>query len=181
MPHATSDLTLENILLGLIGDQPQHGYALFQRIQGSQDLSRIWHVKRSKLYYLLEQLEDKGYLSSRMERTPSYPDRKIYHLTEAGKSEFRDWVNSPVESGRHMRIAFLSRLYFALQSGKGEALDLIGKQEARCQTWKESLQDELGSLSSPDFLARQVYQFRIGQVEAMLRWLESCKAEIQSD
>ena len=57
MAKKSSAHTLEYILLGLIREQPDHGYALFERLRNTKELSLIWQVKRSKLYYLLDKLE----------------------------------------------------------------------------------------------------------------------------
>ncbi|MFO7942919.1 MAG: PadR family transcriptional regulator [Anaerolineales bacterium] len=175
MARSHSDLTLENILLGLLQDQPQHGYALYKRVQESPELSRIWQVKRSKLYYLLEKLEEKDLLSSSLKASSSHPDRKIYHLTERGRREFETWMKTPVKSGRHMRIAFLSRLLFALEAGETQALTLIQRQFTRCQAWLDNLETQLSELEDPDFFSCQIFKFRMGQVQAMLNWLEDCK------
>lgn len=179
MTRTMSELTLENILLGLLREQPRHGYALFKRVESSPELSRIWHIKRSKLYYLLERLEEKGYLSSHLERVPSQPDRKMYTITEEGEQAFEAWVRSPVKSGRHMRIAFLSRLYFALEEGESLALELVADQTQRCRSWKENLEEQLRGMETSDFITQQIFHFRIGQVEAMLDWLRECQHEIE--
>ncbi len=174
MSDAENELTLEYILLGILWEQPLHGYALFQKLKENRELSRIWQVKRSKMYYLLEKLEEKGLLSSELVKTPSHPDRKMYRLTTRGQREYQSWVCSPVESGRHMRIAFLSRLYFALREGEEQALALIERQITLSESWIESLENQLNALQDPDFITQEIFQFRIGQVGAMLDWLRSC-------
>ncbi|MFO8035596.1 MAG: PadR family transcriptional regulator [Anaerolineales bacterium] len=173
-----NELTLEYILLGLLQGQPLHGYALYRKLRQEQELSRIWQVKRSKMYYLLEKLEEKNLLTSEFVHNPSRPDRKMYRVTEKGQREYRSWMKSPVESGRHMRIAFLSRLFFAVREGEDRALALVDKQISLCRSWKESLESQLGDLQDPDFITRQIFHFRIGQVQAMLDWLRSCQEGI---
>jgi DNA-binding PadR family transcriptional regulator len=178
MSSEHNELTLEYILLGLLQGQPLHGYALYRKIKENHELSRIWQVKRSKMYYLLEKLEEKGLLDSELVQSPSHPDRKMYRVTNQGQREYRSWMEAPVESGRHMRIAFLSRLFFALREGEDQALALIEKQLTRCQSWLESLENQLGALQDPDFITRQIFRFRIGQIQAMLDWLRACQEGI---
>lgn len=74
-----------------------------------------------------------------------------------------------------MRIAFLSRLFFALEAGESQALTLIEGQFTRCQAWLDSLETQLSELEDPDFFTCQIFKFRMGQVQAMLNWLEDCK------
>lgn len=178
MTEDTTQLTLEYILLGLIREQPLHGYALFKKVQATPELSLIWHVKRSKLYYLLEKLESEGFLEMEVSEDESYPDRKMYHLTGKGEQVFQQWIRSPVKSGRHVRVAFLSKLYFAHRQSRREAVQLIRDQLETCQAWLSSLTDQLASEPDADFISRQVFAFRIGQVEAMITWLERCQEEL---
>jgi PadR family transcriptional regulator, regulatory protein AphA len=178
MVEKHQSITLEYILLGLLRDQPDHGYALFERVQQIPELSLIWQVKRSKLYYLLDKLAGEDLLSVSIRSQESTPDRKIYRLTKQGESAFQSWLGEPVLVSRYVRIAFLSKLYFALQAGRPTALDLIDRQLAVCQGWLESLQQEADQIPEQEFISIQVYLFRIGQITAMISWLRNCRKNI---
>ena len=178
MAETEPGLTLEYILLGLLREQPDHGYALFERVQSTPELSLIWQVKRSKLYYLLEKLADEGLLSSQVEQGEGYPDRKIYHLTESGRDAFQRWLLEPVSVSRYVRIAFLSKLYFALQMERNVPQGLIASQLAVCQRWLEDLERQEAEVPAGDFISRQVFRFRIGQISAMISWLKECRDQI---
>lgn len=178
MADKNEDLTLEYILLGLLREEPRHGYALFQALSENPALSRIWHVKRSKVYYLLDSLTERDLILFRVEHHTDQPDRKVFQVTDRGRDEFLSWMVSPVASGRHVRIGFLSRLHFALREGEDYALQLIEKQKARCQSWKTNLADQLTELAAVDFITQQTFRFRIGQVDAMLKWLQECQEKI---
>lgn len=171
-------VTLEYILLGLLADSPDHGYALYEKVQGTPELSLIWQVKRSKLYYLLDKLAGEGLLTSSLFAQEGYPDRKIYQLTREGVQAFEKWLVSPVLSSRYVRIAFLSKLYFALQRETDQALALIDAQRIVCQGWLTTLKEEQDQVEEDDFISRQVYLFRIGQITATLTWLENCRGQI---
>lgn len=181
MTSKLENQTLEYILLGLLEGDPQHGYALYQKLQDARELSRIWHVKRSKVYYLLDVLADEGLLTSRVIAAEQYPDRKVFSLTDQGRKAFQSWFRSPVRTGRAMRVSFLSRLYFALRENPAEALRLINKQIEETGSWRESLSAQLHRLDTPDFISEQVFTFRIGQIQAMLDWLEECREKIQPE
>jgi DNA-binding PadR family transcriptional regulator len=178
MVKKSSAHTLEYILLGLIQEQPAHGYALFEQIRSTPELSLIWQVKRSKLYYLLEKLESEKLLLVRVSSQGPYPDRKIYQLTSPGKKALKDWMNSPVLSSRYVRLAFLSKLYFLLRNNKKGAVDLINKQREICDGWLQNLERQFQSQEKDDFITSQVFLFRIGQIKAMLEWLEKCREDI---
>jgi len=180
MTEKESSITLEYILLGLLKDNPDHGYALYEKVQNTPELSLIWQVKRSKLYYLLDKLAGEGLLSSSVLAQEDYPDRKVYQLTSQGISALQDWLTDPVLSGRHVRVAFLSKLYFALQGDQERALRLIDAQREVCLGWLSSLEEEHDQVKGDDFISRQVYQYRIGQIKATLTWLENCRDKIDN-
>lgn len=178
MAKKSSAHTLEYILLGLIKEQPAHGYALYARLRSTSELSLIWQVKRSKLYYLLDKLETEGLLSVSVSSQGPYPDRKVYQLTSRGKKTLESWMNSPVMSSRYIRLAFLSKIYFLLkENGEGTA-ELIDQQVKICQGWLQNLQRQQQSLELDDFINSQVFLFRIGQINAMLEWLGNCREQI---
>lgn len=178
MAKKSSAHTLEYILLGLIKEQPAHGYALYDRLRNTSELSLIWQVKRSKLYYLLDKLETEGLLSVSVSSQGPYPDRKVYQLTSRGKKTLESWMNSPVMSSRYIRLAFLSKIYFLLkENGEGTA-ELIDQQVKICQGWLQNLQRQQQSLELDDFINSQVFLFRIGQINAMLEWLGNCREQI---
>ena len=178
MAKKSSAHTLEYILLGMIREQPDHGYALFDRLRNNKELSLIWQVKRSKLYYLLDKLESDGLLSSTLRSQDTYPDRKIFQITSRGEDLLENWIHTPVRSSRYVRLAFLSKMYFALRENKTRAEGLIDVQIEVCESWLESLERGVRDLQKTDFISSQVYQFRLGQIKAMLTWLENCRASL---
>jgi len=178
MVKKSSAHTLEYILLGLIHKQPAHGYALYDRLRKTPELSLIWQIKRSKLYYLLDKLETEGLLSVSISSQGAYPDRKVYQLTSPGEKALENWMNSPVMSSRYIRLAFLSKLYFLLREEGGGAAELINQQIKICNSWLQNLQRQNQSLEKDNFINSQVFLFRIGQINAMLEWLENCREQI---
>jgi DNA-binding PadR family transcriptional regulator len=175
MTKKSSAHTLEYILLGLIQEDPAHGYALYEKIQQDPELSLIWQVKRSKLYYLLDKLENDGYLTFSSSKEGPYPERKIYQVTHQGSQALLDWLHTPVNSSRYIRLAFLSKLYFLIRENRQDAEEIINAQVKLCQQWVDNLEQEATKLSGREYLNSQIYQFRIGQIKAMITWLENCQ------
>jgi PadR family transcriptional regulator AphA len=179
-PRRRSPLTIEYILLGLLFHDPKHGYELHKEIKESQGLSHIWRIKPSKLYSLLDRLEIQGLLLSRSVPSEKTPARKEFQLTQEGETVFLDWIQAPVGSGRHMRLVFHARLFFAMKIGEEQAINLISVQRDECREWVESMQAQLAAFENPDFTTGQVFTYRINQVEAMLDWLDDCESHIRA-
>jgi DNA-binding PadR family transcriptional regulator len=178
MAKKSSAHTFEYILLGLIQEEPAHGYALFEKLRTTAELSLIWQVKRSKLYYLLDKLQTEGYLTSFLSKEGPYPERNVYQITNKGTEVLEQWLYSPVLSSRYVRLAFLSKLFFVIRENKDKAIELITAQIEVCQEWLSNLEDQCSTLDKDEFINAQVFQFRIGQIKAMIIWLISCQESL---
>jgi DNA-binding PadR family transcriptional regulator len=175
MSRLSSPLTTEHALLGFLRQQPMHGYEIYQRLSDPNGLGPVWRLKQSQLYALLAKLEEESYLTVTVELQDTRPPRKIFQLTEAGRAAFLAWVESPVPHGRTLRLDFLAKLYFAQREGPEIALHLIEAQRALCRSWLTAQQQEAHALSGARPYEWLVHQFRIGQIEAMLAWLDTCQ------
>jgi hypothetical protein len=51
---------------------------------------------------------------------------------------------------------------------------LLAQQRAACETWLADQREQLARADAP--YAALVLQFRIGQIESILRWLDLCEA-----
>jgi hypothetical protein len=83
-----------------------------------------------------------------------------------------------VLSSRYVRLAFLSKLFFSIRSSREAALDLTSQQITICRGWLSSLEDQSQNLDQGDYINSQIFLFRIGQIQAMLDWLENCRLTI---
>jgi DNA-binding PadR family transcriptional regulator len=163
-------VSLQPVLLGLLLTEPRHGYELFQEF--SRELGQVWRVGQSQLYAQLKQLEEAGLVSARVEEQPNRPARKVYRLTPLGRAAFEAWVHQPAPHLRHLRVEFLARLYF-FQRLSLEGLDrLVAAQKAVCREQMERFERQSPGAGDP--FARLVLEFRRGQLEAALRWLDRC-------
>ncbi|MBK8023481.1 MAG: PadR family transcriptional regulator [Chloroflexi bacterium] len=109
MPKENSPSPLP-ALLGLLMAGPKHPYELYQDFE--RELGRVWHIGQSHFYAYLKQLAANGMVVVRVEPQPNRPARHIYHLMPAGEAEFLTWLHQPTQRVRHIRLEFLSRLYF---------------------------------------------------------------------
>jgi PadR family transcriptional regulator AphA len=164
------DVSPQPVLLGLLMAEPQHGYELYQLF--SRNLGRVWELGLSKLYAQLGQLEEAGLVEAQVELQASRPARKVYHLTPEGRAVFMEWVRQPTPYLRHIRVEFLARLYFYRQLSLDGLDALVARQQAVCEDQVERF-ERLASESDNEF-RRCVLEFRRGQLEAVIRWLDRC-------
>lgn len=170
-------LSLEIALLGFLQHEPKHGYAIHQELSDPAGLGPVWQIKLSQLYALLSKLEEAKYITATTEPQDNKPPRKIFHLTEEGRNVFRAWVQSPVKHGRSLRLEFLVKLYFARLEGADMTARLLAAQRQQCRNWLAAEEAGIkGESANSHRYGRLVHQFRSGQIQAMLAWLDQCEA-----
>jgi DNA-binding PadR family transcriptional regulator len=173
-PLRRQPLTIELALLGFLLDESRHGYEIHQQLSDPAGLGLVWRVKQSHLYALLGRLEQQGFITGHQEPQDNRPPRMVFHLTASGRETFNLWVSSPVPHGRELRQEFLAKLYFAERQGANRAKRLIDRQQSACRKWRAELMDRLREAEEPGRYERLVWQFRVGQIDAMLTWLDEC-------
>lgn len=167
---------MELALLGFLRKSPQHGYQIHQLLSNPVGLGPIWRLKQSQLYALLTKLEKDGYIWGELEpQETARPPRRMYQLTAIGQAAYRDWLKSPVNVPRLMRQEFLAKYYFALLEGSEQAKALIHLQRPICQKWLKKMKAEK---VEPDSFSGSIQQYRIGQIEATLAWLDVCEQSL---
>lgn len=175
MSRVNLPLSTEYALLGFLRRQPMHGYEIHQQLSEATGLGLVWRLKQSQLYALLAKLEREGYVTTTIEYQDARPPRKIFELTEAGRKAFQDWVQRPVPQGRKLRLDFLAKLYFAQFEGPEVVARLIDRQRTACRNWLNQQVEETEALRHSQPYDWLVHQFRLGQIEAMLAWLDTCQ------
>jgi DNA-binding PadR family transcriptional regulator len=168
-------LSTEFALLGFLRRQSMHGYEIHQQLSDTTGLGLVWRLKQSQLYALLAKLEREGYVTTTVEYQDTRPPRKMFELTEAGRQAFLEWMERPVPQGRKLRLDFLAKFYFAQLEGPEVALRLIEGQRVVCRDWLRQQTEETDLLRQSWPYDWLVHKFRMGQIEAMLAWLDTCQ------
>lgn len=163
---------LENVALGLLAVAPKHGYGLYQDFETY--FGSIWKAGQTKFYVALASLQEDGYLSVTTEPQENRPARKVYHLTEKGRTAFLEWLREPVRSMRAMRVEFIAKLRFF------DLLELPGAQELidkQIEVYGQMLDEWEGEMQEDTFEAL-VYDYRLRQARAIVEWLEAARDKL---
>lgn len=87
-------MATKHVLLGLLDIKPMSGYDIRNNLRISLD--SLWTASYGQIYPALHKLAAEGLVEAVNESTGSR-ERIVYHLTDAGRQQFRDWLNQPVE------------------------------------------------------------------------------------
>lgn len=158
-------------LLGFLRSEDLHGYEIYQRFSNLPGLWEIWRIKQSRLYAMLARLESKGLIQADTIYQENRPARKVFRITEDGRTAYKAWIAQPVENGRQFRLDFLVKLFFSIQEGSGFKDQLIKGQIETCRGWLADEQQILNDMAEQQSFEAAIHDFRVGQVSAMLEWL----------
>ena len=81
LPQGTLDL----LILKTLALEPQHGWAISERIQ--QVSSEVLHVQQGSLYPALHRLERRGWIKARWGVSENNRRAKYYELTKSGQKK----------------------------------------------------------------------------------------------
>jgi transcriptional regulator len=81
LPQGTLDL----LILKTVALEPQHGWAISERIQ--QISSYVLQVQQGSLYPALHRLERRGWIKARWGASDNNRRAKFYELTRAGRKQ----------------------------------------------------------------------------------------------
>ena len=165
-----ADLPSRLSLLGLLMVRPQHGYELYQEF--NRELGRVWRIGLSQLYAQIKQLEETGLVMAQVEPQSNRPARKVYHLTSTGRKAFLEWLHQPTPYLSHIRFEFLARVYFFRLLELPGLEEFVAEQKTICRARAETLARAASETNDP--FARLVIEFRKGQLEAAIQWLDRC-------
>jgi PadR family transcriptional regulator AphA len=118
----------EWVTLGVLYDEPAHGWAVVKRLRPDGDLGRIWHLTRPLTYRAIDHLIEREWIQTvGEERGDAGPNRTILAATRSGRSQFRAWLRTPVPHLRDLRSELLLKLAFAELHGIDVA-DMLDRQ-----------------------------------------------------
>ena len=166
----------EYVILGLLMMQQRHGYEIHRYF--TSGLGRAWHAGMSHIYALLKRLEAADNVLCCVEPQDNRPAKKVYSITPKGRNTFISWVSGPVDRVRDLRLEFMAKLFFMKELKLPGLPDLFNKQVEVCNRKLLILKNNDRACS--DMFDHLVFQFRIHQIEAMLRWLDDCRHYLTS-
>lgn len=181
---AAGEMPAEHALLGLIvrAGGEAHGYELARHFEPTHPLGDVLRLEQAMLYQHLKKLERRGWLAMTVQPQESRPPRRVYRITDEGRAELRRWLEEPVARTREIRLEFLVKLFFAVQSDPALARRLVAEQLAVCQQLVASLEGQMASLGEGDggeavgrdeaAFEHIVLELRRDQTRAAAAWLE---------
>lgn len=173
-------MSLSYALLGLLSYTPMSGYDLMKFFNDS--INFFWSAQTSQIYRELKTLEEKACITSLCTPSEKGPDRRVYRITDIGRSRLRDWLyDFPEYVDEDNRNAFLLRVFLSSNVGLDELYCQIQKRLTKYRQDYQALKAVEGRLE--DYLAKfgqddKIHYWRITlsrgfhDVESHIKWAE---------
>ncbi len=165
-------------LLAVLDRHSMHGYDLRRELE--IELGPEWAVNYGQVYSTLERLvRDDLVVQSETVSSGEAPDRKLYTVTPAGRTELRRWFLTPLAGGSSGRDELYAKVVLSLRS------DVDVEQVIHAQR-KEELR-RIGSLTKtkesldPDLELPAILELDLAilKTEAVIKWLDTAEARIR--
>jgi tRNA-Thr(GGU) m(6)t(6)A37 methyltransferase TsaA len=133
--------------LGLLCEQPAHGWAIAQELSPSGSIGRVYSCTRALAYRALRQLRDAGLVEvRRTSRSERGPTRTTLGPTRRGRARFVRWRGRPVDHVRDLRSELMLKLLFHDRAQLDPRL-LLDRQATVLVQIERALDDQLASAS----------------------------------
>jgi PadR family transcriptional regulator, regulatory protein AphA len=175
-------VTIRYAILGLLSWQPCTGYDLKKIIADSSTL--YWSGNNNQIYTTLIQMNKEGLVTVEVHPQESLPSRKIYTITEAGRSALREWVLSAPEPFE-LRSSFLIQLSWADQLGAKELDALLAAYEQEIEENLVTQREKARRAQSPERTPREKYLWEmvsknlLGLYENEIAWIKEVRAGVK--
>ena len=173
MSRTKTELTAaEYAILGLLRQEPAHGYRIAQRFAPGQDLGAVCPMDQSNVYALLHGLDEQGLVLGRRESAGQRPPRTVFQVTEAGEAALDTWLSEPAGPLHRMRKDLLLKLFLIGDRGADEAEQLLNLQIEVFVHYADELDAEVAALE-PESLERLVAESKRASLTGVIEWLRS--------
>jgi DNA-binding PadR family transcriptional regulator len=184
-------VALPHAILVSLCEQSGSGYELARRFDRS--IGFFWAATHQQIYRTLKAMEDDGWVSVTPVAQTGRPDKKVYTVSDAGRTELARWIAEPL-SGRGSSVADNRTRDIAVKVRGAEYgdIDAVRAQVATLRTERAELLDtyrgfekrqfpDPGSLSGAALHQYLVLRGGIRAEESAIDWLDEISAAIKGD
>ncbi|WP_403021572.1 PadR family transcriptional regulator [Salinibacterium sp. GXW1014] len=180
-------MSLRNAILALLTVEPMTGYDLLKHFEAS--VGHVWHAPDSQIYPALRAMEKDGLLEGTDVTWGQRGTKRRYAITEAGRTAFREWMDTPLDYPRDRDPVHLKAAYFEWATPDAAALQLrahIAHYTGRLEQWREKIREietggsdmlnrRLATVPSSQHertiaFKRYTYEGMIARAEAEIAW-----------
>lgn len=178
-------MSLQHLILGLLEDHPMSGYDLHKAFLDS--VQNFWTTDRSQIYRTLHKLQRAGWLEIEHVVQSDNPDKKVYHVTDAGREALHQWLITPIDD-TPVREGWLGQVFFAANVKPSQTIQLIQTYRKKAVEDMEVLQliddqfyKDKDLHQMPRFVQMRYLALRNGLLfgQTMIAWCDEAIAHLE--
>lgn len=176
-------MSLSHAILGLLTVTPMTGYDLKTQAFDNT-IAHFWQADQTQIYRTLAAMAESGWVESTLEIQEDRPNRKVYHITEAGWEELRRWLKTEQPLPVY-REPFLVQMFFAGELDSATVLAHIARQReghaARLAHYEQISMPPTGSaeLARKRIFWRLTLEMGMAMERAYIDWLDECEGVVR--
>ena len=161
---------LDQIVLAIIGEKPQHGFAISKELDNDPSLAAVVRIRRPLVYRSINYLLDAKLIrESKIEPGDQGSQRVIFTVTSTGKLASTTWLNEVVDHPRDARIELLAK--FVLRNRRNMKNQQLAKRQIKLFERQAAKLQVSANLANDD--VRLVSLWRVENINAMIRLLDA--------
>ena len=161
---------LDQIVLAIIGEKPQHGFAISKELDNDPSLAAVVRIRRPLVYRSINCLLDAKLIrESKFEPGDQGSQRVILTVTSTGKLASTTWLNEVVDHPRDARIELLAK--FVLRNRRNLKNKQLAKRQKKLFERQAAKLQVSANLATDD--VRLVSLWRVENINAMIRLLDA--------
>jgi len=161
---------LDQIVLAIIGEKPQHGFAISKELDNDPSLAAVVRIRRPLVYRSINCLLDAKLIrESKIEPGDQGSQRVIFTVTSTGKLASTTWLNEVVDHPRDARIELLAK--FVLRNRRNLKNQQLAKRQKKLFERQVAKLQVSANLATDD--VRLVSLWRVENINAMIRLLDA--------
>jgi DNA-binding PadR family transcriptional regulator len=173
-------LSLEYAILGFLQSADLSGYDLKTRCF-DHEAAHFWTADQAQVYRTLDRLEHRGDVTSTSKRQRNKPDRRVYSLTDEGRTRLRDWAREDHPLPPY-RDPFLVQLRFSDELETESIHNALAHRRAAHQERLDTLRARAAEFGADGrtrtqrgaALQRMTLDAAIANERAAIDWLDQC-------
>jgi DNA-binding PadR family transcriptional regulator len=162
-------------ILGLLAEQPLHGYEVKQRFEDM--FGGVWDLNIGSVYQSLQRLERDGLVQPVGDRGDR--GRQSYRATAAGISALQEWLEDPSWQPQLLRDELYVKMLLLARDGNGKLARLLQRQRhLYLQHLRDLAEQQKEARAKGRAQLALVYLAGRLHIEADLKWLDACVEEV---
>lgn len=159
-------------LLGLLAEQPRHGYELKQLYDERFGSGRP--LRFGQVYATLSRLLRDGLVGIDAVEPGEGPERKRYALTAAGVDDFERWLGTAEPPQAYLNSTLFAKVILAVVTGRSARGVLKTQRSAHIAL----MRNLTASKRTADVASIILIDYALAHLEADLRWMELTAARL---